>query len=440
MEYVEGKPLAGPVPLNEALLLAGQILDALDAAHRKGITHRDLKPANILVGKAGVKILDFGIAKIEHAKSAAPGETETTPLTSEGTVLGTLQYMSPEQIEGEEADARSDIFAFGLVLYELITGKRAFEGKTKTSLVASILKDQPRPLSEQQPLSPPALERVLATCLEKDPDKRWQTARDVKHALELISTVTPAPLAPAPVNRQWLWPAITAVLVVALGVTAWMLWPKPAPPARAARFQVKLPDNVTFDEYVSVSLDGHKMVFNATGEQSGFWIHDLDTLEWRRLSGTENGRAPFWSPDSRFLGFAVETQLKKIEVAGGPPQALCSSPVRVGTGAWSREGGSCLAHMAHQVLCAGSRPRAAYQSKSPPWTVLAVRRPTRSLPSCRTESTSYTFAGERPMFLESMWALSTLSPRSNLGSGSWRTPSASRTTRMETCSLRATAL
>jgi serine/threonine protein kinase len=171
MEYVEGKPLQGPVALNEALALAGQILDALDAAHRKGITHRDLKPGNIMLGKNGVKVLDFGLAKIEHATApggASEGVTQTMPLTNEGAVLGTLQYMSPEQIEGQEADARSDIFAFGLVLYELITGKRPFTGKSQPSLIASILKEQPRPLSELQPLTPPGLERVLQTCLEKD--------------------------------------------------------------------------------------------------------------------------------------------------------------------------------------------------------------------------------------------------------------------------------
>jgi eukaryotic-like serine/threonine-protein kinase len=339
MEYVEGQPLKGPVAVNEALAIAGQILDALDAAHRKGITHRDLKPDNILVGKSGVKILDFGLAKVEHESGASGDVVATKPLTAEGTVLGTLQYMSPEQIEGQEADARSDIFAFGLVLYELITGQRAFEGKTRTSLVASILKDQPRPLSELQPLSPPALERVVATCLEKDPDKRWQSAREVKHALEWISTESPARVtAPAVPKRRWLWPGVAAILAIVAGVSTWALWFKPAPPAHAMRFQVKLPDNVTVNEYVSVSPDGHKMVFNAIGSQSGLWIHDLDTLEWRRLAGTEDGRSPFWSPDSRFLGFAVGNQLKKVEVAGGPAQTLCSAPGPIGTGTWNRDG------------------------------------------------------------------------------------------------------
>src|ERR1700691_5606709 len=161
MELIDGVPLTGPLPVDKAVAYAGLILDALDAAHRRGITHRDLKPGNIMLGPNGVKVLDFGLAKIEHAP-APEGVTQTMPLTGEGSLLGTLQYMSPEQIEGHEADARSDIFAFGLVLYELITGKRPFTGKSRTSVVASILKDHPRPLSELAPLSPPALERVVA--------------------------------------------------------------------------------------------------------------------------------------------------------------------------------------------------------------------------------------------------------------------------------------
>jgi eukaryotic-like serine/threonine-protein kinase len=334
MEYVEGKPLQGPLPPEQALMLAGQILDALDAAHRKGITHRDLKPGNILAGKAGVKVLDFGLAKIEREK-VPDGATETMPLplTSEGTILGTLQYMSPEQIEGQEADARSDIFAFGLVLYEMLTGQRAFTGKSRTSLVAAILKDQPRPVSQLKPLTPPALERVIQTCLEKDPDKRWQSATDVKHALDLIETGAPAP---PRAKKSWMWPAIASGLAV-IAAVAWALWPKPQTPARSTHFQVTLPENVEFSQYVSVSPDGHKLVFNATGAQSGLWVHDLNTLEWNKLAGTEGAVSPFWSPDSRFLGFAVGNELKKIDVAGGPPQTLCTAP-QAGTGSWSPDG------------------------------------------------------------------------------------------------------
>ena len=333
MEYVDGKPLKGPVPLNEALALAGQILDALDAAHRKGITHRDLKPGNILVNKNGVKVLDFGLAKIENA-SGMDGATKTMPLTGEGSILGTLQYMSPEQVEGKEADARSDIFAFGLVLYELITGKRAFEGSTQTSLIAAILKDQPRPVSELQPVTPKALDRVVQTCLEKDPDRRWQSAREVKHALEWISLGAPTP---APPKTQWLWQGVAAALAVIAVATAWALWPKPPAPVKSTRFQVPLPENEDYGLWMAFSPDGRKLAFTTSGPQRGVWIRDLEALETRHLAGTENALALFWSPDSRFLAFGGGGQLKKIDVSGGPPQTLCEAG-GVGMGSWTRDG------------------------------------------------------------------------------------------------------
>lgn len=187
MEYIEGTPLKGPLPLGEALRLASQIAGALDAAHRKGITHRDLKPGNILVTKAGIKLLDFGLAKLAPAL-AVRSDTETLPLTDVGVILGTLQYMSPEQVEGREADPRSDIFAFGLVLYELLAGTRAFSASTQAGLMAAILKEAPRPLTSLQPLIPPALDRTVSKCLAKDPDDRWQSARDLKAELEWIAT------------------------------------------------------------------------------------------------------------------------------------------------------------------------------------------------------------------------------------------------------------
>jgi len=337
MEYVEGQPLKGPVPLNEALALAGQILDALDAAHRKGIIHRDLKPGNILANKSGVKVLDFGLAKIEHAPGV-DGATQTLPLTSEGSILGTLQYMSPEQLEGKEADARSDIFAFGLVFYELITGQRAFEGSTQASLIAAILKDQPRPVSELQPVSPKALDRVVQTCLEKDPDRRWQSAREVKHALEWISLEAPTPVpTPAPVKRPWLWQGVAAALAVIAAVTAWTLWPKPPAPVKSTRFQILLPEDEDYGTWMAFSPDGRKLAFTTRGPQRGMWVRDLETLETRHLTGTEDAAALFWSPDSRFLAFGGGGQLRKIEVSGGPPQTLCEAG-GVGAGSWSRDG------------------------------------------------------------------------------------------------------
>jgi len=335
MEYVEGKPLKGPLELNQALELAGQILDALDAAHRKGIIHRDLKPGNILVNKNGVKVLDFGLAKIEHAP-APDNVTKTQPLTSEGSIMGTLQYMSPEQVEGKEADARSDIFAFGLVLYEMITGKPAFEGPSQASLIASILKDQLRPVSELQPVTPKALDRVVATCLEKDPDRRWQSAREVKHALEWISLESPKS-AQAPPKRQWLWQGVAALFAVIAATTAWALWPKPPAPVRSSRFQISLPENEDYAQWMAFSPDGRKLAFTTRGRQPGVWIRDLDSLEPRHLAGTENAQALFWSPDSRFLAFGGGGQLKKIEVSGGPAQTLCEAG-GVGMGSWGRDG------------------------------------------------------------------------------------------------------
>jgi eukaryotic-like serine/threonine-protein kinase len=341
MEYVEGKPLKGPLPLDQALQYASQICDALDAAHRKGIVHRDLKPGNILLGKNGVKVLDFGLAKIEHSP-APDGATQTMPLTGDGSILGTLQYMSPEQIEGKEADARSDIFAFGLVLYELIGGKRAFTGSSQASLIASILKEQPRPLQELQPLAPPGIDRVVQTCLEKDPDKRWQSAREIKHALEWMAQAAPpaASTAEAPAKTSRLWQGATVLMaLIALLLGAWTLWPKAKPPEQVSRFQVPLPPNVAFSQYVSLSPDGRKLVFNSTGEHAGLWIRDLDSLEWHELPDTEGAISPFWSPDSRFLGFSAGNQLKKIDIAGGPAQTLCElSGITPGSGAWNRDG------------------------------------------------------------------------------------------------------
>lgn len=384
MEYVEGKPISGPVPVHEALTLSGQILDALDAAHRKGITHRDLKPGNILLGQNGVKVLDFGLAKIEHAPTsggATSAATQTMPLTGEGSILGTLQYMSPEQIEGQEADARSDIFAFGLVFYELITGKRPFTGKSQASLIASILKEQPAPLHEFQPLTPSGLERVLQTCLEKDPDKRWQSAREVKHALEwTMQNAAPAPgqamvqnAEPPAKSSKLAWTATALAVLIALGL-GWIVWSKTQQPAQTSRFEVAIPENVVFSQYVSVSPDGRKLAFNATGEKGGLWIRDLDALEWRQLPGTEGAVSPFWSPDSKFLAFGVRSQLKKIDVAGGPAQTLCEvSGIPVGSGAWNRDG----------VIIFGGR------GTGPLWKVLqagGVATPVTSLDTARGEA------------------------------------------------------
>src|SRR5688500_7059500 len=223
MEYVEGEWLHGPVPPAQALELAGQILDALDAAHEKGVVHRDLKPGNILLTKSGVKVLDFGLARIEDAAAvvSASIETDVLPLTATGTVMGTLPYMSPEQVEGRDADARSDIFAFGIVLYELIAGTRPFAGNTQANLVASILKEEPRPLFEMQSRTPRGLADVVRICLEKDPEKRWQSARDVRHALRLAMAAQPPP--PIRSRSVRVWQGLAMLMAaIALGIGAWV--------------------------------------------------------------------------------------------------------------------------------------------------------------------------------------------------------------------------
>ena len=332
MEYVEGEGLQGPVPVAQALELAEQILDALDAAHEQGIVHRDLKPGNILLTKSGVKVLDFGLAKIQHAPAVdSPGLTETLALTTEGSILGTLPYMSPEQVEGRDADARSDIFAFGVVLYELIAGTRPFTGQTPASLVASILKEEPRPLFEMQPRTPRGLAEVVRTCLEKDPEKRWQSARDVRHALRLLAA-QPAPSTPSRSVRVWQGLAVL-MAAIALGIGAWVF--QPTAPGSAARVEVPEPEKVALTGG-SISPDGRKLAAVA----AGLWLRDLDALEWRLLPGTEGASTPFWSPDSRYVGFIVGNSLRKVDTTGGPPETVASFPTAavVGLGTWNRRG------------------------------------------------------------------------------------------------------
>jgi eukaryotic-like serine/threonine-protein kinase len=383
MEYLEGESLAdrlgkGPLPTEQILRYGVEIADALDKAHRQGIVHRDLKPGNVMLTKTGVKLLDFGLAKplatagarpVSGASVLATEAQVSQPLTERGTVLGTFQYMSPEQLEGGEADSRSDIFAFGAVLYEMSTGKKAFSGKSQASLIGSILRDDPPSITESAPMLPPALNRVVRTCLAKDPEHRFQTAHDAKLQLEWImeggsQAGLPAPVVARRKNREKLAWSV-AVVGIAAAALATFGWVRRAPrPARLVRFEIATPEELVALDAPRVSPDGRYVAFNAT-DASGktrIWLRALNVLAAQPLAGTEGTSRPFWSPDSRFLGFFADGKLKKIDIAGGPPQKICDAPSG-SDGTWSPEGVILYDGRGndpiHRVSAAGGTPVAA---------------------------------------------------------------------------------
>jgi Tol biopolymer transport system component len=311
-----------------------------------------------MLTRSGVKLLDFGLAK-SVAPAAMSGSQTALPtqanLTQEGTILGTFQYMAPEQLEGKEADARADLWALGCVLYEMATGKRAFEGATQASLISAIMRDTPRPLTELTPLSPPALERVIRHCLAKDPDDRIQTAHDVKLQLEGIAEPGSQPRSAASVEaapssrrragrRERIAWFLVAVAFATAAVVASRLWRPAQHVADAApmRFTVTAPMHAqlsTQTNDVAISPDGKSLAF-AASDDSGtkfIWIRELGSVTARVLAGTENGHAAFWSPDSRFLGFIAGGKLKKIALSGGSPEVICDAPDPRG-GTWGANG------------------------------------------------------------------------------------------------------
>jgi len=353
MEFLEGMPLAArianaPLPLNLTLQYAIQIADALDTAHRHGVIHRDLKPANIIVTRTGAKLLDFGLAKM-HAVVAGAGMsamvTQTTPLTGQGTILGTLQYMAPEQLEGLEADARTDIFALGTVIYEMATGHKAFEGKSQASLISAIMTSEPPPISSLKSMSPPSLDHIVTSCLSKNPDDRWQTAHDVKIALSWLSQAN-VEMAPQvlPSQRQPISRILLTTLLILVAFAAGLLVaylrhePRKSP---TVRFQVEMPDkmNMEFFDSPVISPDGRRLILpgRASDGVRHLWLRDLDTLSIQTLPGTEGASVPFWSPDARFIAYGDGNNLKKIDVTGGPPITLCTSCDPIG-GDWNRDG------------------------------------------------------------------------------------------------------
>src|SRR5712664_477956 len=348
MECIEGETLAqrlqkGALPLEQVLKYGMQIADALDKAHRNGIVHRDLKPGNIMLTPAGAKLLDFGLAKPTAPLSSAEtltAATRNSPVTEQGTIVGTFQYMSPEQIEGKELDGRSDLFSLGAVLYEMVTGQRAFQGKRQLSVASAILEKEPTPISTVKPLTPPALDRAIRRSLAKEVDKRWQSAADLAGELQWIAEAGSQAGIPAPVVsqrklRESLAWSVAALLAVGLAPVALLYFrEKPPAPAAPVHFHVQAPENTTLGPYLKLSPDGRKLAFVA-GDR--LWVHFLDTGESRDLTAATG--APFWSPDSRIIGYPLQGKLKKIEATGGAPQTVADLPARGGGGgAWNQDG------------------------------------------------------------------------------------------------------
>ena len=355
MELLEGESLAdrlqkGPLPLDQVVKFGAQVAEALSAAHKQGIVHRDLKPGNVMLTKTGAKLLDFGLARPGAGLGGASGSTalptEAKPLTSVGTVLGTFQYMAPEQLEGAEADPRTDIFALGALIYEMATARRAFEGKSKTSLIAAILSTQPPPISSFQPVMPPALDHVVKKCLEKDPDDRWQSAHDVASELRWIGDAgsqagVPATLSLRRRSRERLAWALAAVLGLAAALLGVAQLRRPASPAIALRATLEPPAENTlipFDELgMALSPDGRQLAFVAIAGDSSkkVWVRDLSDMSARPLSETSGAWYPFWSPDGRHIGFFADGKLKRIDLRGGSPQAIAEAPSGRG-GSWGK--------------------------------------------------------------------------------------------------------
>jgi serine/threonine protein kinase len=352
MQYLDGETLAsrlakGALPLDKALRYAIDVAEALDHAHRRGIVHRDLKPGNIVLTKTGAMLLDFGLAKWHTTGSSVADGLTAAPtahgnLTAEGTIAGTLHYMAPEQLEGKDTDARTDLFAFGAVVYEMVTGRRAFGGGSSASVIAAILDKQPPAMSTLRPLTPSALDHVITTCLAKDADERWQSAADLKRELRWIADSGAKPPSVGQVRSSLTSRAvvIAGVIGVLIGsVVSTAVWNNirarsTTPPLKVTRSIVSLPAGATLgvdDSSLALSPDGTRLAYIVRrGDNRQIYVRVQDEFDAKPIAGTEGAASPFFSPDSRWLGFSVPGKLKKVAISGGAPQTICDTEAPLG--------------------------------------------------------------------------------------------------------------
>jgi len=381
MEYLEGETLAarlvkGPLPPDDVLKIAIEIAHALDKAHQHAIVHRDLKPGNIMLTKSGAKLMDFGLAKGQGSSppmmqgtvggpltpsqptmNVVSPTSPAAPLTQKGMIVGTFQYMAPEVLQGAEADARSDIFSFGCVLYEMTTGKRAFDAKSQVGLLAAILEKDPEPISVSHPMTPPGLEHVIRLAMEKNPEERWQSAADIRGELKWIAEAGSQASASVPVSarskrREQLAWTVAAMLAIAAVLLAIGYIRRAPAPLRVLHATILAPEKLSYEPFsFALSPDGSKLAFVTSNPEQGaqLWVRSLNSPSAQPLAGTEDASFPFWSPDSRYIGFFAAGKLKTVEASGGAVLSLADAPLGRG-GSWGPDGTILFAPAASSAI------------------------------------------------------------------------------------------
>jgi len=350
LEYLDGETLAerlkrGPLPLEQVVNIGAELADALDKAHRQNIIHRDIKPGNVMLSKSGTKLMDFGLAKPSSGGTVAFGSETASALTitDKQTILGTAAYMSPEQVQGLALDPRSDIFSLGAVLYEMATGQRAFAGTSSISVLSAILEKQPPPITELQPIAPPALDEVITRCLKKDPEQRWQNARDLAIILDSVLAQRQSPT----VRPQTHWRTTVVLGTLILVATAFSFVAgvrlRKETSAKSVRLQIAAPAMFFIEAFQAISPNGQYIAFSGFGSETDavpqppmVWIRRLNRTKMTPLTGTEGAAHLFWSPDSRYIAFFAFGQLKKVPVEGGTPQVICDAPGQI-SGTWAHD-------------------------------------------------------------------------------------------------------